>query len=77
MWCQTISLEMFPSMAEFSCTNYVSHNHNYVYKHLCVSRVPYHVLAQWRQVVHLPEVDLGLLHGLHAGVNGSHQSLLC
>lgn len=42
-----------------------------------MSSVLYHVLAQWRQVVHLPEVDLGLLHGLHTGVNGSHQSLLC
>lgn len=43
---------------------------------MCISSVPYHVLAQWRQVVHLPEVNLGLLHGLHTGVNGSHQSLL-
>lgn len=48
-----------------------------LYKSICMSSVLYHVLAQWGQVVHLPEVDLGLLHGLHTGVNGSHQSLLC
>lgn len=38
--------------------------------------VQYHVLSQRRQVVDLPEVYLGLLHRLHTGVDGSHQSLL-
>lgn len=37
----------------------------------------YHVLSQWWKVVHLPQVYLGFLHSLHAGVDGSHQSLLC
>lgn len=36
----------------------------------------YHVLSQRREIVHLIQVDLGFLHRLHAGVDGSHQSLL-
>ncbi len=38
--------------------------------------VQYHVLSKWWQVVDLPEVNLGFLHSLHTGVDGSHQSLL-
>lgn len=39
--------------------------------------VQYHVLPQRGQVVNLPKIYLGLLHSLHTGVDGSHQSLLC
>lgn len=35
-----------------------------------------HVLPQRWKIVHLIQVNLGFLHGLHTGVDGSHQCLL-
>lgn len=34
------------------------------------------VMAQWRQIIDMSQVSLGLLHSLHTAVDGSHQGLL-
>lgn len=33
-------------------------------------------MAQWRQIIYMHQVGLGLLHSLHTAVDGSHQGLL-
>lgn len=34
------------------------------------------VMAQWRQIIDMSQVSLGLLHSLHTAVDGPHQGLL-
>lgn len=36
----------------------------------------HHIISKWWQLLHLLQVLLCLLHRLHTGVNGSHESLL-
>lgn len=33
-------------------------------------------MTQWRQIIDVSQVCLGLLHSLHTAVDGSHQGLL-
>lgn len=33
-------------------------------------------MAQWRQIIHMSQVSLSLLHSLHTAIDGPHQCLL-
>lgn len=34
------------------------------------------VMAEWRQIIYMSQVSLGLLDSLHTAVDGPHQGLL-